>query len=148
MITLDDLRRFATALPEVEEFIHFRLPGFKVKGRPFAGMERGDTTAVFSGSQNEAATAVAADPAVYSEVWRTAAMKIWVGLRVDLSAISPEQIQQLVEHAWRNKAPMSVVAAYDAAAPSNTAVRLANARREARARDVAEAVHRARQQPC
>ncbi|MFI7423259.1 MmcQ/YjbR family DNA-binding protein [Nonomuraea sp. NPDC049684] len=115
MITLDDLRRFATALPEVEEFTHFRLPGFKVKGRPFAGMEKGDATAVFSVSQEEAATAVTADPAVYSEVWRTAATKIWVGLRVDLAAVPPERIQQLVEHAWRNKAPKSVVAAYDAA---------------------------------
>jgi hypothetical protein len=60
--TLDDIRRFATALPEVEEFTHFRLPSFKVAGKPFAGIEKGDTTAVFSTSQEEAAAAVAERP--------------------------------------------------------------------------------------
>ncbi|WP_433431898.1 MmcQ/YjbR family DNA-binding protein [Nonomuraea sp. CA-141351] len=119
MIQLDDIRRIATALPEVEEVTHFRLPSFKVSGKPFAGMEKGDATAVFSVSQQEAATAVAADPGTYAEVWRTASTKIWVGLRVDLAKVSQERIQELVEHAWRNKAPKRVVAAYDALARPN-----------------------------
>jgi hypothetical protein len=108
-------RRFATAFPEVEEFTHFRfrLPGFEVRGKPFAGVEKGETTAVFAISQEEAA-AVADDTATYEEVWRTAAMKIFVGLRVDLAKVPEERVQELVEHAWRNKAPKRVVAAYDA----------------------------------
>jgi hypothetical protein len=48
--TLDDIRRLATAFPEVEEFTHFRQPAF----------------------------------------------------------------EELIERAWRNKAPKRVVAAYDA----------------------------------
>ncbi|MEV1168239.1 MmcQ/YjbR family DNA-binding protein [Nonomuraea sp. NPDC049784] len=127
MITLDDIRRFATALPEVEEVTHFRLPSFKVSGKPFAGMEKGDATAVFSVSQQEAATAVAEDAGAYAEVWRTASTKIWVGLRVDLAKVSHERIQELVEHAWRNKAPKRVVAAYDAlAGPDRSARRVQN----------------------
>ena len=113
MITLDDIRRFATAFPEVEEFTHFRLPSFRVRNKPFAGMEKGDRTAVLSVSQEEAADAVADDPATYEEVWRTAATKIWVGLRVDLAKVSEDRVQELVERAWRNKAPKRVVAAYD-----------------------------------
>jgi hypothetical protein len=50
----------------------------------------------------------------YEEVWRTAATKMWVGLRVDLAKVSEERVQELVERAWWNKAPKRVVAAYDA----------------------------------
>ncbi|HZE34578.1 MAG TPA: MmcQ/YjbR family DNA-binding protein [Actinoallomurus sp.] len=114
MITLDDIRRFATAFPEVEESAHFRQPAFKVRGKAFAGGEKGEATAVFSISQEEAAAAVADDPAVYEEVWRNAATRSFVGLRVDLSKVSRERVEELVEHAWRNKAPKRVVAAYDA----------------------------------
>jgi hypothetical protein len=118
VITLDDVRRFATALPEVEEFTHFRFaqPVFNVAGKPFAGGggSRGETTAVFSVSQEEAATAVADDPATYEEVWRPGAKKSLIGLRVDLSKVSAERVQELVEHAWRNEAPKRAVSAYDA----------------------------------
>ncbi|MDQ2761344.1 MAG: MmcQ/YjbR family DNA-binding protein [Actinomycetota bacterium] len=118
MITLDDVRRFSNAFPEVEEFTHFRFgqPVFKVAGKPFAGGagSKGETTAVFSVSQEEAAKAVADDPAAYEEVWRPGARKSLVGLRVDLAKVSEERVQELVEHAWRNKAPKRVVSAYDA----------------------------------
>jgi hypothetical protein len=113
VITLDDIRHVATALPDVEEVPHFGLPSFKVRGKPFAGVEKGGTTGVFSVSQEEAAKAVATDPATYEEVWRSAATKIWVGLRVDLARVSRERVRELVEQAWRNKAPKRVVAAYD-----------------------------------
>lgn len=114
MITVDDIRRFATAFPEVEEFSHFGLPGFRVRGKPFAGVEKGETTAVASISRDEAAAAVADDPATYEEVWRTAATKSFVGVRFDLAKVSAERVQELIEHAWRNRAPQRVVAAYDA----------------------------------
>ena len=114
MITLDDIRRFATAFPEVEEVTHFRQPAFKVRGKAFAGGEKGETTAVFSVSQEEAAAAAADDPAVYEEVWRNAATRSFVGLRVDLAKVSRERVGELVERAWRNKAPKRVVTAYDA----------------------------------
>jgi hypothetical protein len=37
-----------------------------------------------------------------------------VFIRVDVAKVSAERVQELVEHAWRNKAPRRVVAAYDA----------------------------------
>jgi hypothetical protein len=69
---------------------------------------------VFSISQEEAAKAVAEDPGTYEEVWRTAAARSFVGVRVDLAKASNKRVQELVEHAWRNKAPRRMVAAYDA----------------------------------
>ena len=118
MITLDDVRRFATAFPEVEEVTHFRFgqPVFKVAGKPFAGGggSKEETTAAFSISQEEVATAIADDPATYEEVWRPGPRKSLIGLRVDLAKVSAERVQELVEHAWRNKAPKRAVSAYDA----------------------------------
>ena len=113
MITLDDLRRWAAGLPEVEEVTHFGQPSFKVRGKPFAGIEKGGKTAVFSVSQEEAAAAVASDGGAYEEVWRTAGTKIFVGLRVDLATVSPERVGQLMQRAWRNKAPKRLAAADD-----------------------------------
>lgn len=109
MITLIEIRGFATAFPEVDESTHFRLPSFKVRGKPFVVVEKGGTTALFSVSQQEAAQMVAGDPVAYEEVWRTAATKIFVGLRVDLATASHERVQELVGLAWRNKAPKRVV---------------------------------------
>jgi hypothetical protein len=73
VITFDDVRRFATAFPEVEEFTHFRF------GQP-----------VFK---------------IYEYVWRPGPRKSLIGLWVDLAEVSAERVQELVEHAWRNKAP-------------------------------------------
>jgi hypothetical protein len=53
-------------------------------------------------------------PSLRDEVWRNAATRSFVGLRVDLAEVAPERVEELVEHAWRNKAPKRVVAAYDA----------------------------------
>ncbi|MGW5360104.1 MmcQ/YjbR family DNA-binding protein [Actinopolymorpha pittospori] len=115
MIPSGEIRRFATAFPEVEEFTHhvFEQPVFKVRGKAFAGMDRGGRTAVFSIKQEDAAAAVAAEPAVYKEVWRNASTRSFVGLRVNLEKVSPEHVRDLVERAWRNKAPKRLVASYD-----------------------------------
>ncbi len=58
--------------------------------------------------------AVADDLAIYEEIWRPGARKTFVGLWVDLRKVSQERVQELLEHAWRNKAPKQAVAAYDA----------------------------------
>ncbi|MEV0648989.1 MmcQ/YjbR family DNA-binding protein [Phytomonospora sp. NPDC050363] len=115
MIGLDDIRRFATALPEVEEGVHFRRPSFKVHGRPFVGPEQGETHAVVAVGREEAAIAVAEDPDVYEEVWRVEETdRVFVGLRVDLAKAPADRFAELVVHAWRNQAPKELMAGYDA----------------------------------
>ena len=80
MITLDDVRRSATALSDVEDVNHFRLPSFKVRGKPFGEWTGVGPTAVFAASQEEAAAAVAEDHSVYEPVCRTAGTKVFVGV--------------------------------------------------------------------
>ena len=111
MITFDDMRGYAMALPEVEEKSHFRLPGFRVADKLLAHLERGDKHAIVCVSQDEAKAASVEQPDIYQEVWRDG--RIFVGLRVDLAKITKERMQELIERAWRNRAPKRLVKQYD-----------------------------------
>lgn len=111
MITLADLRSHAMALPDVVEKPHFRLPGFRVADKLLAHLEKGDVHAIVCVGEAEARTAAADQPDVYEEVWRNG--RIFVGLRVDLSRVTQQRMQELIEQAWRNRAPKRVVAEYD-----------------------------------
>ncbi|HEY1180516.1 MAG TPA: hypothetical protein VGF17_30540 [Phytomonospora sp.] len=113
MIGLDDIRKLATALPEVVEGVHYRQPSFLVGGVDFVRHERGETHAVIAVGRQEAAIAVAEDPDVYEEVWRTEHGRVFVGLRVDLARAPADRFAELVEHAWRATAPKDLVDAYD-----------------------------------
>ena len=111
MITLADIRSCAIALPEVVEKPHFRLPGFRVSDKLLAHLEKGDAHAIVCVGQEEAKAAAASEPDVFQEVWRDG--RIFVGLRVDLGKVTTKRVQELIEHAWRNKAPKRLVAEYD-----------------------------------
>jgi hypothetical protein len=111
MISLADIRNYALALPDVVEKPHFRLPGFRVADKLLAHLEKGDAHAIVCVGQAQAATAAADQPDVYEEVWRDG--RIFVGLRVDLARVAQERMRELIEHAWRNRAPKRLVAEYD-----------------------------------
>jgi hypothetical protein len=111
VISMADLREYAMPLPEVVEKPHFRLPGFRVADKLLAHMEKGDEHVIVCVGQEEAAAAAKNEPDVYSEVWRDG--KIYVGLRVDLAKVTTKRMQELIENAWRNRAPKRVVAKFD-----------------------------------
>lgn len=111
MIGLADIRRYAMALPDVVEQPHFRLPGFRVADKLLAHLEKGDAHAIVCVGQAEATAAAAKEPDLYEEVWRSG--RIFVGLRVDLAQVTEKRMQELIEHAWRNRAPKRLIAAYD-----------------------------------
>ena len=112
MIMLADIRSYAMALPDVVEKPHFRLPGFRVADRLLAHLEKGETHAIVCVGQAEARAAAAEQPDIFEEVWREHG-RIFVGLRVDLAKIPEKRMQELIENAWRNRAPKRLVAAYD-----------------------------------
>lgn len=111
MILLADIRSYAMALPDVVEKPHFRLPGFRVADKLLVHLEKGDTHAIVCVGQEEARTAAANEPDIYQEVWRNG--RIFVGLRVDLASVTKKRMRELIEHAWRNRAPKRLVAEYD-----------------------------------
>lgn len=119
MITTEDIRRCATALPAVEETSHFRfrVPLFKVRDKSFAGMGKDETTAVFCVSEQQARSATAADPATGEVVRRMDARRNFLGLQVQLNHVSEARSRELLEDAWRHQAPKRLGAEYDQDTP-------------------------------
>jgi hypothetical protein len=114
LITTDDIRRWATSLPEVEETSHFRfgVPQFKVRGKTFTGLGKDATTAVFCVSEQEAESATAADPATCQPLRRMDARRSFLGLQIQLGNVSKARVRGLVEDAWRHQAPKRLVDEY------------------------------------
>jgi len=101
--------------PEVQETSHFRfhVPIWKVRGKTFLGMGKDETTAVFCVGEQEAADAVAADPASYAALRRPDARRSFLGLQAELGSISWERIAELAVKAWRNQAPRRLAAEHN-----------------------------------
>jgi hypothetical protein len=58
-----------------------------------------------------AEAAAAAGPEAVEVVWRSG--RLFVGLRVGLAEVTEDRMRELIEHAWRNRAPKRLVAEYD-----------------------------------
>lgn len=106
MVGLAEIRAIAMALPQVQEGPPVRaarrIAAFKVAGKSFAGVEAGGRTMTVSLSQQEAKAFLAKEPKAYEEIWRN--KQTFMGLRVDLSAISVDRLRELIETSWRHTA--------------------------------------------
>jgi len=123
MTTTEEIRRWATALPEVEETSHgrFGVPVFKVRGRTFLGMGRDETTAVFCVGEQQANQAAAANPGACEAVRRRDARKSFLGVQVALGGLPADRVRSLVEEAWREQAPRKLLAERDRDRPTGAA---------------------------
>lgn len=108
MIGLSEIRAIAMSLPQVEEGPPVkaarRIAAFKVAGKSFVGVEVGGKSMTVSFPEEEGRALAATDPKTYEEIWRN--RKTFMGLRVDLSAISADQVRDLIEKSWRHSAPV------------------------------------------
>jgi hypothetical protein len=111
MIRLADIRSYAMALPEVVE--KATLPAARLPGRGQAPRS--------SGEGRRACDRVCRAGGGQDGGRRSAGRlrggvangRIFVGLRVDLAKVTKKRMQELIEHAWRNRAPKRLVAEYD-----------------------------------
>ena len=109
---LDTARRFALSLPETTEEPHFDKSSFRVKGKIFCTVPDGRSLHVFTGV-DEVRALVAEDPKAFEVIiWGKREVSDW--LRVHLPHADAAQVKELLEEAWRAKAPKRVLAAYDA----------------------------------
>ena len=100
-MTLDEVRNYALSLPEATEQPHFDYTSFRV-GKIFAtAPPDGRHLHVFV-DENETKGLVAENPQVFSELWWG---KRLLGVRVRLPDADPELVCELLEDAWRRKAP-------------------------------------------
>ena len=109
-----ELLRMAGALPEVEESTSYRTPSLKVAGKGFARLRteaEGGLMLLCSLEEKEALLA-SGDPAFYT----TPHYDGYGAILVDLAAVDPDQLRELIEESWRRKAPAKLRKAHDAAA--------------------------------
>jgi hypothetical protein len=101
VITIQQVRRLALALPEVVEQPHWGNPSFRIRGRIFATMpDKRHLNVMIEPFDVEAA--VRSEPESCEELWWGKELR---GVRVSLSKASPAMVKVLLAAAWRRKAP-------------------------------------------
>jgi hypothetical protein len=111
----DDVVAIAGALPEVEVSTSYGTPALKVKGKGFARLRteaEGGLVLMCRLDEKEALLA-SGDPAFYT----TPHYDGYGAILVDLDRVQRDQLEELVEEAWRERAPVRVRKAYDATRP-------------------------------
>jgi hypothetical protein len=111
VITPDEARALALALPGAEERSHFDVADFRVRGKIFATLPPGDDRMVVRVDPAEQAVLLAAEPATFSP-----ASGVW-GLRgwtvVQLGSVEVDVLRDLLVDSWRRLASKKVAAAYE-----------------------------------
>lgn len=111
MFDVDELRRYALTLPGVEEGRPVpaarRVASFKVGGKSFLGVEKGERFITLSVAEADAREVIASQPAAYEAIWRRG--QLFVGLRVDLMQVGPERAKGLIELSWRHSTSRKTV---------------------------------------
>ena len=107
MVTLPEARRLALALPEASEQDHHGIPSFRVRGKIYATLPDDEHIRVMLDSEATHA-AVAADPKAFEELWWGKQLS---GVSVRLAAVDRGRLADLLEEAWRKKAPKKLLKA-------------------------------------
>ncbi len=106
MVSWDEAVALGRALPEVEESTWYRTPALKVAGKGFARLRaeaEGGLVVMCSMEEKESLLACG-DPAFYT----TPHYDGYGSIIVDLAAVDPGQLSELLTEAWRLKAPVRV----------------------------------------
>lgn len=110
MTTIDQLRRAALALPDVEEGTHFGMVAFSVRGKGFASVTK-DGVVQLQMPADVTDRALAAHPTGE----RLVRMGSPIGFRVPLTDIGGKDLNALVSQAWRSRAPKRLAQRHTAA---------------------------------
>ena len=110
-LTVEQVRRFARALPEVSEQPHFHMASFRVKGKIIATLAPDGSYLNVFVDDAPRETMVAMNPRAYETLrWG----KRIAGLHVHLEVAKPQDVAALLRLAWDLKAPKRLRAALEA----------------------------------
>jgi len=101
MVSREQARQLALALPEAVEQDHHGRPSFRIAGKIFATQWDEDHMNVML-DEGGILTAVHREPGTCEEVWWG---KRLTAVRVNLGRVGPETLGGLLEDAWEGKAP-------------------------------------------
>ena len=100
----------ALALPDVEEGTSYGTPSWRVRGKFFARLRDEETLGVVKVEKGEKQLLMEAEPEIFFE---TPHYEGWGYFLVRLSAISDDELAEVVEDAWRLAVPKRLVKARD-----------------------------------
>ena len=109
-MTPDDVRRLALALPETSEAPHHERTSFRVAGKIFATLPPHSATLNVLLDEEEARAGAEENPGVVDLLWWGKRLS---GVQVQLERADAELVGELLEEAWRRRAPRSVAAAHE-----------------------------------
>lgn len=106
MPSWDDVVAIATALPEVEVSTSYGTPALKVKGKLFARLrdEAEGGVMLRCAAEEKEALLASGDPAFFT----TPHYDNYASILVDLARVDGDQLRELVEEAWWDRAPVRV----------------------------------------
>lgn len=109
-LTLATVRRLALAFPGVEEGLSYGTPGFRVRGKFLARLwEDGETLVVRCGD-DERDFRILADPETF---FVTEHYRGYPTVLVRLGQVREDDLQAVLEEAWRRQAPKRLLKEYD-----------------------------------
>jgi hypothetical protein len=110
MVTIEDVRAFASTLPRADEALVRDRVKFRVGRIVFLAFSRDETIMGFGFPKEERGALVAAEPDKFLMPGQSDLRYHWVQVR--LAAIDEAEMQELVLDAWRMCVPKRVAAAY------------------------------------
>lgn len=108
MVTVDDIRQVALALPRTYEALIRDRVKFKVGRIVYVAISRDEASMGFAFPKQERAAMLAAEPAKFHPPSRGDERYNW--LCVWLAALEPDEMRELVTDAWRMAVPKRVAA--------------------------------------
>ena len=103
MVTDDDVRRLALALPETTERPSYGTPGFRVKDKLFARIHQGGgVLVVWCAHELKKESLIESEPEIF---FTTAHYDGYPLVLVRMDAIGLDQLEALLLDAWRVRAP-------------------------------------------
>jgi hypothetical protein len=109
-MTLTTVRRLALAFPGVEEGLSYGTPGFRVRGRFLARLWEDGETLVVKCGDDERDFRMKADPETF---FTTDHYRGYPTVLVRLARVSEDDLQAVLEEAWRRQAPKRLVKEYE-----------------------------------
>lgn len=103
---LATVRRHALSLPEATEEPHFHLTSFRVRGRIFATADPGGAFLHVFVSEQDRELALAVHPEFLEKLLWGRSVK---GLRALLTKADAAVVKDLLNKAWRHKAPKALL---------------------------------------
>lgn len=106
----DRVRAIALTFSDVKESLTFGSPSLKVNGKYLAQMGQDSTSLILSMEIMERDFWLDAEPDIF---FITDHFRDWPGVLIRMDQIDDELLSDLLDKAWRRRAPKKLVKAYD-----------------------------------